>query len=95
MRQLKIERVNPDISPAGFGPSCNQLIFIYKMLKFHDFQEIQLGFSPNPIPALACPGTPGLGLPSSHSYGYAFQSSPAPRRTCPAPSSGMLVKYPG
>jgi len=65
------------------------------MLKINDFHEIHFGFRPNPIPALACPGTAGLGLPSSHSYGYGFQSSPAPSRACPAPSSGMLVKYPG
>ncbi len=51
---------------------------------------------PNPIPALACPGTPGLGLPSTHSNdGYGPQSSPASNRTCPAPSSGMLAQYSG
>ncbi len=49
----------------------------------------------SPIPALTCPATPELGLPSSHSYGYDSQSSPAFRRSCPAPSHGILVKYPG
>jgi len=39
--------------------------------------------------------TSGLVLPSSHSYGYGSQSSPASRRICPAPSLGIPVKYPG
>jgi hypothetical protein len=47
------------------------------------------------IPALACPTTLGLELPSTNSYGYWFQSSPAPKRTCPAPPSGRLVQYAG
>ena len=50
---------------------------------------------PIPIPALACSYTTGLGLPSGHSYGYDLQSSPAPSGICPAPNSGILVKYAG
>ena len=42
------------------------------MVQFNNIHEVQFVPGPNPIPALACPGTPGLGLPSSHSYGYAF-----------------------
>ncbi len=89
------------------------------MLNFHIIHEVQFVPGPNPIPALACPGTPGLEFPSTHSYGYGFtpgvlpfapygasgavpnrsrrfgQSNPASSRTCPAPSSGMLVQYSG
>jgi len=50
---------------------------------------------PIPIPALACPDTPGLELPSNHSYGYGSQSSPVSSRICPAPESEILVKYAG
>jgi hypothetical protein len=50
---------------------------------------------PRPIPALAYPSTSGLDLPSIQSYGYGFRSSPASSRSCPAPSSGMLVQYAG
>jgi hypothetical protein len=55
---------------------------------------------PSPIPALTCPDTPELGLPSTHSYGYGFRSSPAFSRSCPASVSrmtatGMLVHYSG
>jgi len=65
------------------------------MPRFPRIPEVQFIPGPNPIPALACSGTLGLGFPSRHSYGYAFQSSPAPNRTCPAPSSGMLVQHSG
>jgi hypothetical protein len=37
----------------------------------------------------------GLGLTSNHGYGYDLHSSPAPRRTCPSPSSGLLMQYAG
>jgi hypothetical protein len=50
---------------------------------------------PNPIPALTCPDTPELGLPSIHSLGYGFRSSPAFSRICPASASGILVQYAG
>jgi hypothetical protein len=55
---------------------------------------------PSPIPALTRPDTPELGLPSTHSYGYGFRSSPAFSRICPASvsrmtASGMLVHYSG
>ena len=36
-----------------------------------------------------------LGLPSRRSYGDVFQSNPAPRRTCPAPLSKILVQCSG
>jgi len=39
------------------------------------------------IQALACPDTPELELPSTNSYGYWFQSSPALRPIWPAPAS--------
>jgi hypothetical protein len=50
---------------------------------------------PSPIPALTCPDTPELGLPSIHSYSYGFRSSPAFSRICPASASGILVQYAG
>jgi len=63
----------------------------------------------SPIPALTCPGTPEFELPSNHSDGYGFRSSPAPSRVCPASAwprpvsrpipgltfSGILVQYAG
>jgi len=48
-----------------------------------------------PIPVLTCPVTPELELPSIHSYGYGFRSSPAFKRICSASSSGILVQYAG
>jgi len=48
-----------------------------------------------PIPALACPYTTGLGLPSTNSYNYCLRSSPVSDHICPASSSGILVQYAG
>ena len=59
------------------------------MVRFPEFDET------NNIPALAGSGTSELGLPSTRSYGYESQSRPSPSRTCPQPSSGMLVQYAG
>jgi hypothetical protein len=36
-----------------------------------------------------------LGFASNHSDGYDLRSSPVPRPTCPAPSSGLLMQYAG
>ena len=57
--------------------------------------KARLAIGPSPIPALTCPDTPELGLPSSHSYGYGFQSRPAFSRICPASVLGILVQYAG
>jgi len=57
--------------------------------------KAQFVTGPNPILALTCPDTPELGLPSIHSFGYGFQSSPASSRICPASASGILVQYAG
>jgi hypothetical protein len=57
--------------------------------------KVRIATGPIPIPALTCPDTPELGLPSIHSLGYGFRSSPAFSRICPAPASGMLVQYAG
>jgi len=57
--------------------------------------KIQFATGPSPIPALTCPDTPELGLPSSHSYGYGFQSRPALSRICPTSDSGILVQNAG
>jgi len=62
--------------------------------------KTQFFTGPNPIPALACPDTAELGLPSIHSLSYGFQSSPAFSRICPASvcritASGILVQYAG
>jgi hypothetical protein len=50
---------------------------------------------PSPIPALTCPDTPELGLPSIHSLGYELRSSPAFSRIWSASASGILVQYAG
>jgi hypothetical protein len=60
--------------------------------------KAQFVTGPSPIPALTCPDTPELDLPSIHSYG--FRSSPASNRICPASvsrmtASGILVQYAG
>ena len=79
------------ISPGGRGPEYNQLnIRDYLIVSQKKFNE---QFINGPIPELTCTETPELGLPSIHSYGYEFQSSPASRRICPASASGILVKY--
>ena len=57
--------------------------------------KIQSVIGPSPIPALTCSDSPELGLPSIHSHSYESQSSPAFSRICPAPASGILVKYAG
>jgi hypothetical protein len=57
--------------------------------------KTQFLIGPIPIPALTCPDTPELDLPSNHSLGYGFRSSPAFSRICPASSSGILVQYAG
>jgi hypothetical protein len=49
----------------------------------------------SPILALTCPDTSELGLPSIHSLGYGFQSSPAFSHICPASVSEILVQYAG
>jgi len=50
---------------------------------------------PLPILALACSATPDLELPSTHSGGYGSRSSPAFRRSCPAPTSRIPVQFAG
>jgi hypothetical protein len=50
---------------------------------------------PEPIPVLTCQDTAELGLPSIHSYGYEFQSSPAFSRIFTASASGILAQYTG
>ena len=62
--------------------------------------KAQFIIGPSPIPALTCPDTPEFGLPSIHSLGYGFQSSPAFSRICAASvcritASGILVQYAG
>jgi len=49
----------------------------------------------SPFRGTRCPALPGLDLPSIHSYGYGYQSSPASSHSCPTPLSEILVKYAG
>ncbi len=88
-------RASLDISPVGLGPCHSFLNNKDEMAYSEAIDEVQFVTGPSPIPALACSDAPELGLPSSHSYGYDSQSSPAFRRICPASSLGMLVKYSG
>ena len=46
-----------------------------------------------PVQVLACPDTAELELPSIHSYGYGFQSGPAPSSAWPSPNSRIGVRY--
>ncbi len=86
-------RASPHIAPAGLGSGPQRLQWLIELALFYPALQVPIVTDPIPIPALNCPCTPELGLPSTHSYGYGSQSSPAPRRTCPAPTSGMLMQY--
>jgi hypothetical protein len=87
--------INLHIAPVGFGPLNNRLILESFRMVF--FLNLKMHFvpGPKPIPALSGSAAPGLGLPSTRSYDYGSQSSPASSRCCPAPSSGKLVQYAG
>ncbi|MGB5564475.1 MAG: hypothetical protein WBN02_19395 [Sedimenticolaceae bacterium] len=64
---------------------------LVEITEYRRTPKIQCVFGPGAIPALAGPRAPVLARPSTHSYGYGFQSSAAPSHTCPQPASGMLV----
>jgi len=87
--------LNRNVAPVGLGSGLNALNGIRNINVFRPVRKAQFVPEPNPIKALAGPGTPGLGLPSTHSYSYGFQSSPGPNRTCPQPYSGILVQHCG
>jgi hypothetical protein len=62
--------------------------------------RLQFLIGASPIPALTCPDTLELGLPSTHSYSYGPQSSPAfnriwPASECRITSLGILAQYAG
>ena len=84
---------SPHIAPVGIGPQYMHMNKLNKMANLPINPVVHFVPGPMPIPALASPYTTGLGLPSTNSYGYWFQSSPAPSRTCPAPASVILVQY--
>lgn len=83
--------LRPHIAPAGLGPLHNQLNGIIKFWFLYMSSKVILITGPNPIPALTCPDTAELELPSNHSYSYCSQSSPTPSHISPASVSGMLV----
>jgi hypothetical protein len=83
------------IAPVGLGPWYNQLNRKNKIMYFLLNSKTQFVTGPSPIPALTCPDTPELGIPSIHSLGYGLRSSPAFSRICPASASGILVQYAG
>jgi len=83
------------IAPVGLGPVYNYLKDKSKLVILPVEIYIQVVTGPSPIPALTCPDAPELGLPSSHSLSYGFQSRPAFSRICPASESGILVQYAG
>jgi len=51
---------------------------------FEQAVKVQFVPEPGPIPALAGPGTPRLGLPSSRSYGQGFTPGIPALRPCEA-----------
>jgi hypothetical protein len=88
-------KVSLHIAPVGLGP-------VYKLMNYSDkgmnSWPGSKGFfviGPSPIPPLTCPDTPELGLPSTHSLSYGFQSRPAFSRICPASVFGIRVQYAG
>ena len=88
-------KTSPHIAPVGLGPTRKQLNYGNNMVTSSTSSIIQFVTGPIPIMTLACPCTPGLVLPSNHSYGYGSQSNPAPSRTCASPSFTILVQYAG
>ena len=83
------------VAPVGLDSHANPVNRMPNIEFFGQVEKVQFVPEPSPIPALAGPGTSGLGLPSSRNYSYSSQSSPAPSRTCPQPSSGILVQHAG
>ncbi|MCP4472353.1 MAG: hypothetical protein GY815_17040 [Gammaproteobacteria bacterium] len=83
------------IAPVGLGPEYNYLNNKRKLLIAQVKVIVQFVTGPSPIPALTCPDTPELGLPSSHSLSYGFQSRPAFSRIWSASDAGILVQYAG
>jgi hypothetical protein len=83
------------IAPVGLGPWNNQLKCKSKLMFLLIGSKTQFVAGPSPIPALTCPDTPELGLPSIHSLGYGLRSSPAFSRIYTASASGILVQYAG
>ncbi len=83
------------IAPVGLDPCYNNLYGNRTMGNSQALTKIQFVTGLSPIPALTCPDTPELGLPSSHSYGYGFQSRPAFSRICPASAPWILVQHAG
>ena len=66
------------------GPSPIQSLTCGPGQPLDRFPATQAGFSTDFRSHLLSPSpaTPGLELPSNHSYGYGLRSSPAPSRTC-------------
>jgi len=87
--------LNLHIAPVGLEPNRNSMMNLNKMWPSEAGLKGQFVTGSSPIPALTCPDAPELGLPSSRSYSYGSQSSPASRRICPASSLGILVQYAG
>jgi hypothetical protein len=54
------------IAPVGLGPWYNQLNRKNKIMYFLLNSKTQFVTGPSPIPALTCPDTPELGIPSIH-----------------------------
>ena len=83
------------IAPVGFEPGDNCLNLFGNIVFSTNIAMLLFVIGSNPIPALTCSDTPELGLPSTHSYGYGSQSSPALSHIWPASSLAILVQYAG
>jgi hypothetical protein len=90
-----VNQASLHIAPVGLRPVLNYLKDRRKLVVFQMKIKTQFVTGLSPIPALTCPDAPELGLPSSHSYGYGFQSRPAFSRIWPASELGILVQYAG
>jgi len=86
---------NLHIAPVGLGPEYIYLNNWRKLIISKAKVIVQFVTGPSPIPALTCPDTPELGLPSIHSLSYGFQSRPAFSRIWSALDAGILVQYAG
>ena len=83
------------VAPADHRPTTETRYNSFESSFSGVFCRVRLVTGPRSIRALACPGTPVLADHSSRSDSYAFRSTAASSRTCPARSSRILVQHAG
>ena len=64
-RYWRTHRTSPDIAPAGHWPHHKLMNLQSRMTIYQIYSRVHFVTGQRSIPALPCPGTPGLGLPSN------------------------------